>query len=126
MTLDPGVDASAFQTLVMRTFANTSGPYDTSKPIPADAYRDEALVAAITFPYRYEVGGGIGSSDIGDWQMVAWLSHRAPADLLRAAGADPGDPRCSVAYRVGSCGLGPDGFCGVTSGVDCVLASSAF
>jgi hypothetical protein len=121
MTLGAGVDVSGFPILVLRTFANASGPYDSSAPIPADAYRDYEATASITFPYHYTVGGGVGVSDVGDWQMVAWLSHRTRAELTQATNSDPGDPVCSVAYRVRGCN-GMGGYCGVTSGVDCVLA----
>ena len=124
MTLGPGVDATAFQTLSMRTFANASGTFDSSTPIPADAYWDTESIAAITFPYQYFVGGAVGTSAVGEWRMVAWLSHRTSADLVRATGPDPGDPLCSVAYHVGGCGVGLSGYCGVTGGVDCILASS--
>jgi hypothetical protein len=124
MTLGPGVDATAFQTLSLRTFANASGTFDPSTPIPADAYWDTESTAAITFPYRYSVGGPVGTSAVGDWQMFAWLSHRTMVDLIRATGPDPGDPSCSVAYRVGGCGAGLSGYCGITGGVDCVLVSS--
>lgn len=120
ITLDADVDATVYQALALRTFA---GPYDPSQPIPSTADREDEAVAAITFPHRYQVGGGIGSSNVGDWQLVAWLSHRTLVDLNAATGPDAGDPRCSLAYRVGGC-TGMGGYCGVTAGVDCVLVPS--
>jgi hypothetical protein len=125
VTLAPGVDATAFQTLALRTFANESGPYDLSQPIPANAERDYVAAAGLTFPHHYSVGGGIGSSLIGDWQLVAWLSHRTPSELNQADGFDPGDALCSVAYHVRGCGAGTRGYCGVTAGVNCELAPLA-
>jgi hypothetical protein len=122
MSLGSGVDATTFQTLEIRTFADTSDLYDQSQPIPSDADRDTKPVAGITFPHRYLVGGGIGSSNVGTWRLVAWLSHRALADADQATNFDPGDAFCSVPYRVQGCGVGLDGYCGVTGAVDCILA----
>jgi hypothetical protein len=124
ITLAPGVDATAFVTLTLRTFANASGPYDPSQPIPLDADRDDRPLTAVTFPFRYDVGGGIGTSKFQSWQMVAWLSRHSLDDLRDAVRFDPGDPFCSVAYRASPCGLGTAGYCGVATGVDCVLQPS--
>jgi hypothetical protein len=118
MTLGAGVDAKAFQALELRTFA---GPYDPSQPIPAGAYEDHESLAAITFPYKYVVGGGVGSSTVGSWQLVAWLSARTAPQASLLTGPDPGDASCSVAYTVGGCGPGQGGYCGVTPNVDCAL-----
>jgi hypothetical protein len=121
ITLASGLDETVFTTLALRTFANASGPYDPSQPIPADADRGDRPLTAVTFPYHYDVGGGIGTSKFQSWQMVAWLSRRTLEQLRDAVRSDSGDPFCSVAYRAIPCGIGVGGYCGVASGVDCVL-----
>jgi len=123
ISLGSGVDATAFQALAIRSFPNWLGAYDPSMQIEGDAYQENEAVAALEFPYQYRISGTVGTSRYADWEMVAWLSHRPPGDLIDWTGPEPGDARCSVAFRVAACGY-QGGYCGVTSGVDCVLAAS--
>ena len=125
LTLGAAVDAASFQTLAIRTFANESGPWDPSMVIPADADKADEAVSAVKFPHPYRVGGEVGSSPVGDWQLVAWLSHRSEVDLRQAASLDPGDAFCTVAYHPTACSLGTRGYCGVVAGVNCQLAPAS-
>jgi hypothetical protein len=127
ISLGPDVDASAFQSLAMRVFANpSSASFDPSAAIPHDDDAHVESLADIAFPFRYKVGGSIGTSDVATWMFVAWLSHRDPPALVLGAGIDPGDVFCAVPFSVRRCdGAGVDGYCAVTPGVDCTLTNAA-
>jgi hypothetical protein len=125
ISLGPAVDASAFQTLAMRVFANpSSAPFDPSTAIPHDEEARVETLADIAFPFRYKVGGSIGSSDVATWMFVAWLSHRDRSELVYRGGIEPGDVFCSVSFLVRRC-ESVGGFCAVTPGVDCTLTNAA-
>jgi len=119
ISLGPDVDASAFQTLVLRAYPNpSSAPFDPSLPIPLDAERRDESVSEIMFPFHYQVGGGIGTTAIETWMFVAWLSTRARTS--DHPGLDAGDVFCAIPYREQWCDYA-GAYCGQTR-VNCTLA----
>jgi len=123
ISLGPDVDASAFQTLVLRAFANpSSAPFDPFLPIPLDAELDYLSLSEIMFPFRYRLGGGIGTTDVETWMFVASLSPRARAPARNDNEPDlaPGDVFCAIPYREQWCDFA-GGYCGQTR-VNCTLA----
>ena len=123
ISLGPDVDASAFQSLVLRAFANPSkAAFDPSLPIPLDAELDFLSLSENRFPLRYRVGGGIGTTEVETWMFVASLSPlaRAPAWQDNEPNLAPGDVFCAVPFRLQWCDFA-GGYCGQTR-VNCTLA----
>ena len=117
ISVGSGLDASGFQALAMRAFANPSRTFDPSRTVPA-GYSINQPLAALTLPYPYRIGGTLNeSSDFSDWMFVAWLSHRTAEelDLGEDDRPEPGDLFCAVPFRL------PDGSHGVAPNVNCVL-----
>jgi hypothetical protein len=121
ISLGPDVDAAAFRTLALRAFANPSGTFDPAGKVPGGSAFDQPL-GGLTFPYPYGIGGDINEfSDYASWTFVAWLSHR---DRDRTERIDSGDVFCAVPFKVSDCPFG-DNYCGITSHVDCTIATAA-
>ncbi len=124
ISLGAGIDASGFETLEMYAFANESqAAFDPSQPISGELEHRRETLAAIDFPFAYQVGGSVGITTVPTWTFVAWLSH-TPASEPSNATVAPGDVFCAVPFRIRSCSGGSD-FCAVTPDVACELAQIA-
>lgn len=122
ITLGPGVDASAFQTLALRAFPNPSRAFDPAAPIPGSGVAQNAsLLTSSDFPREYTLGAGTGTTNVAHWLFVAWLSHRDPSATTTI---ESGDVYCTVPFESDDCGR-TSNFCALTSHVDCVLATVA-
>jgi hypothetical protein len=77
-------------------------------------------LSELKFPFSYEYGGGLGTTEHKHWRLFVWLS-RADAD-----GSDEeahpvhGAPYGVVDYSLEGCGAYGD-YCGISSGVDVTL-----
>jgi hypothetical protein len=113
------VDATGFETIAMRAFPNLSGAFAPAAPIPAGALARNVPLTSVTFPFEYELGAGTGVNSEASWQFVAWLSHQ---DWREVDGLVPGDIYCALPFDGwrDDMGSGPSG---LTSGVDCYLAT---
>ena len=117
VSLASSVDPSGFATLQLRAYPDSAKDFDPAKiPSSTNAERGIAL-SEVTFPYHYDVGEGIGTSDSSHWRMVAWLSHD-PALPARPA-AD--EPFCSAPFELKACSAGFGGYCTVSGEVDCTI-----
>jgi len=117
ISLAPSVDPTGFATLQLRAYPDTEKDFDPAK-IPASASAERGIaLSEVTFPYSYDVGEGIGTSDSSHWRMVAWLSH----DPELPARPATGDPSCSAPFQLKACSAGFGGYCTVSGEVDCTI-----
>jgi hypothetical protein len=116
VSLAPNVDAKRFSSLELRAYPDASSSFDVAE-VPADApARLSLLTSEVAFPYRYDIGEGVGTSPQQRWRMVAWLSRAAGTPV----GPAPGDPFCTAAFELESCGTFGD-YCAVSGGIDCTI-----
>lgn len=114
--LAPKLDAKTFSTLELRAYPDTSSSFEAAQ-VPADApARLSLLTSEVTFPYQYDIGEPVGTSEQQHWRLVAWLSH----DSSTPARPAPGDPFCTAAFDLDSCGNYGD-YCAVSHGIDCTI-----
>jgi len=119
IVLGPNVDAKKFATLEVRTYPDSSDTFDPSKIPSSDATTGAQLsepLKSITFPYHYDAGQVIGTTDEQRWRMTAWLS--ASTGPMAPA---MGEPTCSVAFKLNECGAQFGGYCGTRDNIDCQL-----
>jgi hypothetical protein len=122
ISLGAGVDASGFQTLVVRAVPDTGDAFDpahpqftASTPDGESAWDgDGAALDGATFPRAYQVGDVLGTTSQQHWRLFAWLS--ASADGSGDAPAT-GEPFGTAAFDVDGCGT-YGGYCAVKKGVD--------
>src|SRR5262245_55047781 len=125
ISLGPGVDKTAFATLVARSFADPSATFDPSQPVPGGVGPATEPLGLLTFPYPYSNRGAVNqTSDVRDWLLIAWLSHRAhdapAADFRRL---DPGDLYCTAPFANVECPFPGGSYCGTTPHVDCTITN---
>lgn len=111
------IDAPTWTTLVIGVFADPTGTFDPSKPLPADALTSIEELRSAPLPHRYEVGGGVGTTPTRDWRMVAWLTKRPGGPFTSV---ERGDAFCTTRFTIAGCGAF-GGYCGTTHGVDCTI-----
>jgi hypothetical protein len=116
LSLGTSVHSSDFSSLQIRAYPDGATIFDASRVAadPIDSATD--MLTSVAFPFRYQVGGGIGTSEARSWRVVAWLSHMNLADKLAS-----GDVFCTTLFTLHSCGA-YGGYCGETRDVDCALA----
>ncbi|MEM9068240.1 MAG: hypothetical protein AAGE52_07025 [Myxococcota bacterium] len=70
-------------------------------------------VREISFPFAYDVGGGLGFRETPNWEVVAFLTNRSDADT-----PDASEPtlRASVTFACDQCGSG----CGGSQSIELV------
>jgi hypothetical protein len=77
-------------------------------------------LAEVKFPFSYEYGGGLGTTEHKHWRLFVWLSK---ADL-DGSDEEPhplhGAPYGVADFTVHGCGAYGD-YCGITGGVDVTL-----
>lgn len=116
ISLAPKLDAKTFSSLELRAYPDASSSFDAAK-VPADAPARLSLITSeVTFPYQYDIGEGVGTSEQQRWRLVAWLSRGAGTPV----GPEPGDPFCTAAFELESCGTFGD-YCAVSHGIDCTI-----
>lgn len=116
LSLAASVDARQFSWLEVRAYADAGGSFDPAQ-IPEDSPRQLNLALKdITFPYHYDVGEVLGTTDEQRWRMTAWL---AATPSTQRPGTK--DPQCSVAFELEKCGAQFGGYCGTKSNIDCTL-----
>jgi hypothetical protein len=123
ISLGAGVDASGFQTLVVRAVPDQGDPFDPAHPQFTGSAPDresawdadvESLEGA-TFPHPYQVGAVLGTTSQQRWRVFAWLSASADGS---GDGPKTGEPFGTAAFDVDGCGGGYGGYCAVKMGVD--------
>jgi hypothetical protein len=128
ISLGDAVDTTGFQSLELRAFAAKYSPADFAAvgALPTNPSDFSTLAhwcyrsvwpMPLVFPYAYEVGGGMGTTDEKDWVLVAWLTH---ADH----GVDhitSGEIYAKANFTIHECGWGFDGYCGTVGGLNLVL-----
>jgi len=117
ISLASSVDPAGFATLQLRAYPDSEKDFDPTKiPSSTNAERGVAL-SDVTFPYHYDVGDSIGTSDSSHWRMVAWLSRDTQLPARPAAE----EPFCSAAFELEACSAGFGGYCKVSGEVDCTI-----
>ena len=113
VALGAGVEASNFSSLQLRAYHDTG--FNPTQVDGEDSNTQAVPLSTITFPYRYNLGGAVGTSESSRWRFTAWLAQDADATVI-----EPGDVYCSQVFDLRSCGAS-GGYCGNIGGVDCTL-----
>jgi len=117
--LGPGADTSGFSWLHVAAHADADGELQVSDLVLESGQPFEDIVSRrvalsdVSFPWSYELGGGVGATEIESWRVTAWIG--ATEDEVPVSG----DLWGSTPFEVAKCGR--MGFCGVRSGVDVVI-----
>ncbi len=112
----PSVPVAKFTTLEIRTYADQNPTFDV-KDIPSESpSRVELPLATTSFPFQYNAGEALGTTEQAQWRMTAWLSSD---DAAVAPKAD--DPQCSVAFSLNKCSAQFGDYCGDTANVNCTI-----
>jgi hypothetical protein len=118
LSLGTSVRSSDFSSLQVRAYPDSASTFDASR-VAADPINSATdMLTSVAFPFHYQLGGGIGTSEAQRWRLVAWLSHTSLTDKLES-----GDVFCTTLFTLHSCGA-YGGYCGETRDVDCTLDSA--
>jgi hypothetical protein len=111
-----------FKTLELRANPNSGDTFDATNPVfPTESeWSVSDDLSKITFPYSYEIDGGIGTTSNRDWRIFAWLSADGSSEIPKS-----GEPFGTNTFAIAECGPAVKGYCGVTEEVDVTINRSA-
>ena len=110
------MSVAKFTTLEIRTYPDQNPTFEVNDIPKNSASRTDVALSSTSFPFHYDVGQALGTTDQKQWRMTAWLSANGAALTPQ-----PDDPQCSVPFSVDSCGIQFGGYCGDTANVDCTI-----
>lgn len=119
LIISPDIPLATGRRLEMRAFADDGKPFD---PATVNWSGQGWLLAqswdlaGISFPFSYEIGGGMGYTDHQRWRLVAWISGSEGAVQPRN-----GEWYGSRLFNLDECGMPFPGYCGVTVEVDLAI-----
>jgi len=103
-------------TLEISMLADDGTPFDLATADLSVEYRHQQAswnLAEIEFPFQYDIGGGLGSSEHEHWRVIAWVAESEEVDRPK-----PGEWYGTREFSVEDCGVMISGFCGVMFGID--------
>lgn len=125
IVLGAGVEAAGAKTLEIRAAPDDDPAFNSASPrFPSEKsgelWQASAKISEIKFPYTYEIGETIGTSDKERYRVVAWLS-------ASGGGAEPasGEKYGTASFALAPCGEVVDDYCGVTFEVDITIELEA-
>jgi hypothetical protein len=117
ISVGSAVRTKDFASLQVSAYPDSAKDFDPENIPDAVPAHESWLLADVTFPQKYDVGEGIGTTDSPEWRMTAWLSH----DLDAKGRPQKDDPVCSVRFEVDKCSAGFGGYCTVSNDVSCTI-----
>jgi hypothetical protein len=128
VSLGPGVEPAGATSLELRLVPERSTEFSPGDSVVTGNRCDNGnafqngisasfAIADVTFPFAYDLSCGIGTSDHSHWRVIAFL-HKG---TQQAAVIAPGEWFGTSDFTARGCGIGIDGYCGVTTDVDVVL-----
>ena len=119
LIVSPEAKFEAGRTLEIRLLADDGKPFDVATADLVVEYRHRQAswnLAEIEFPFQYDIGGGLGSSEHEHWRVIAWIAESEEVDRPK-----PGEWYGTRELSVEDCGAMISGYCGVMFGVDLAI-----
>lgn len=116
LIVSPEAKLDAGRTLEIRLLADDGKPFDvaTSDLVVEFRHRQASWnLAEIEFPFQYDIGGGLGSSEHEHWRVIAWIAESDEVDRPK-----PGEWHGTSEFSIEDCGPMISGYCGVMFGID--------
>ena len=116
LIVSPEAKFDGGRTLEIRFLPNDGTPFDLATADLSVEYRHQQAswnLAEIEFPFQYDIGGGLGSSEHEHWRVIAWVAESEEVDRPK-----PGEWYGTREFSVEDCGVMISGFCGVMFGID--------
>ena len=116
LMVSPQATVEDGRTLEMRLLANDGKPFDVATTDLVVEYPDQQAswnLAEIEFPFRYDIGGGLGSSEHEHWRVIAWIADSEDVDRPKS-----GEWYGSREFSINDCGVMISGYCGVMFDID--------
>lgn len=125
ITLGVDVEATGAKTLEIRAVPDDDPAFNPASPrFPTEKsgelWKASAKISDIKFPYTYEIGETIGTSDQERHRVVAWLSSAGSGDEPAS-----GEMYGTASFALAPCGEVIDDYCGVTYAVDVTIELKA-
>lgn len=111
-------------TLEIRLLPDDSESFDPATVNFSDEDRHRQAswnLTEIEFPFHYDIGGGLGSTEHKRWRVVAWISKSE--DVGRP---QPGEWYGTRVFSAKDCGVAHSGYCGKMIDVDLEIDSLLF
>lgn len=121
ISLGAGADVSQAYRLEIRVFPDPEDSFEPGIAIENEELRAESLLLGeVEFPFDYEVGHALGTSDHRQWRVVAWVAEGSDPAWIA-----PGEFFGTTLFDLASCGDYYGGYCQVTGGVDVTIEEQA-
>ena len=121
LTTSPEADVDDGRFLELCAFADDGETFDPATANLSERgrlMRESLDLAHVEFPFEYVVGGGMGTSEVRQWRVLAWI---AESEALEGPGG--GAWYGTRLFELEKCGAPHGDYCGIAEGVDFAIDS---